>query len=722
MTVAIIDNRGFRPVIIGAGVQVVGALVAEAKVIRDAAAASAAAAALSEGAAESLVGPTYADTSAGIAGTVDGEFFAVDNGDGTVTIYLNDSEAAVAQRTLATTTALADDAGADLVGFSHSATYADETLGAKGKAKINVTDSPFNAVGDGVANNRAALLAADDYAYATGKELFFPAGIYCYTGRLPFRVNCSGEGETSVLKQIGIAGNEDTVTNEHPETGYAANLTFRALCFDGNNKTRGTHFVGGGNITVQDCFARNCKVGGITFYLMSGARAINNTIEDVTYDVGLTAADGIFFGDTHDCVAEGNTIKRFERIGIVSDTIGAGGSTNTRAIGNIISGASNCDLTTDEYNAGIWFEATSGGIIKDNKVSDITGNSGQGSGRIVGIHCNNVGDSSSAQVLVQGNTVELGRPDYQHDTAFVVSGSFQKASVVFDGNIARYCSRGLELPGGNDSIDVRRFTVDRFTRRTNVDGAIVMSLTSQINEITIDGLRVTNATDAAVTDDWGDIHLASVSGGSTLRTLTVRNCHDVSMMMTPNPAACLRLNVEGSSLLYGATSNLYCLSAMTVTCTGTVFTFNGRAFAGLMNQNVATGQTSRWRFLGCTFIGGDQDVSGAGLVNAAWIGCNFIGSGVRFNLTENGRRTVRFSNSSFEEYSATEGAIKINLSNTVTGLRFIVQGCDFIRSTDVTPIKSWGNVPNTVVLSDNIYNSTALTDLSTTSSTNNVIG
>src|SRR3546814_1712704 len=57
---------------------------------KNSAAASAAAAALSEATAESAAGPTYPDTAAGLAATADGQAFAVDNGDGTVTIYLND--------------------------------------------------------------------------------------------------------------------------------------------------------------------------------------------------------------------------------------------------------------------------------------------------------------------------------------------------------------------------------------------------------------------------------------------------------------------------------------------------------------------------------------------------------------------------------------------------------------------------------------------------------
>jgi hypothetical protein len=64
-------------------------------------------------AAEAAGGPTYANTAAGIAATVVGEAFAVDNGNGTVTIYLHTvGGVAVAQRTLATTDAIQQHIGA----------------------------------------------------------------------------------------------------------------------------------------------------------------------------------------------------------------------------------------------------------------------------------------------------------------------------------------------------------------------------------------------------------------------------------------------------------------------------------------------------------------------------------------------------------------------------------------------------------------------------------
>jgi hypothetical protein len=50
--------------------------------------------------AQAFTGPLYADTAAGLAATADNDGFAVDNGDGTAGVYLNDGGVAVLVRTI----------------------------------------------------------------------------------------------------------------------------------------------------------------------------------------------------------------------------------------------------------------------------------------------------------------------------------------------------------------------------------------------------------------------------------------------------------------------------------------------------------------------------------------------------------------------------------------------------------------------------------------------
>lgn len=100
--------------------------------------AAAAASAASSATAEAASGPTYASTAAGLAATPSGQAFAVDNGDGTVTVYLNSAGSAVAQRTLVTSEALSSSSGggrigweADLPAVPETVAPADRTVSAK---------------------------------------------------------------------------------------------------------------------------------------------------------------------------------------------------------------------------------------------------------------------------------------------------------------------------------------------------------------------------------------------------------------------------------------------------------------------------------------------------------------------------------------------------------------------------------------------------------------
>lgn len=85
---------------------------------------------LSAAIAESLFGLPFASIAAGLAGTSDGDYFAVDNGDGTVTIYQNDGGSEVEVWSLLTTAAAASsDAGkgASLIGLEGGGSVQDIT-------------------------------------------------------------------------------------------------------------------------------------------------------------------------------------------------------------------------------------------------------------------------------------------------------------------------------------------------------------------------------------------------------------------------------------------------------------------------------------------------------------------------------------------------------------------------------------------------------------------
>jgi hypothetical protein len=107
-------------------------------------------------------------------------------------------------------------AAIDQLGFLQSGTGAvTRTAQAKMRDIISVLD--FGAVGDGVANDTAALQAAINAATATKRRLYVPAGTYLYT---TLAVNdefaISGDGNSSNLKTTQAFNGGITVTTNSP--------------------------------------------------------------------------------------------------------------------------------------------------------------------------------------------------------------------------------------------------------------------------------------------------------------------------------------------------------------------------------------------------------------------------------------------------------------------------------------------------------------------------
>ena len=151
---------------------------ADAAAASESNASSAAASAMaSASTAESVAGPTYASQALGEAATVDGESFAVDNGDGTASIYLRTSGGSTLQRTLATTAALAADIGSALVGFKQSGTGAvARTVQEKARElALSVTD--FATIADAAAAADAAAGAMVGLNPTNTVTLVFPGGV-----------------------------------------------------------------------------------------------------------------------------------------------------------------------------------------------------------------------------------------------------------------------------------------------------------------------------------------------------------------------------------------------------------------------------------------------------------------------------------------------------------------------------------------------------------------
>ena len=116
--------------------------------------------------AAALSGPLYGSIAAGLSATADQDEFAVDNSDGTVTIYLNNAGSELKRRK-------------NIIDPANAGTAAQ--LGAAGGGTVQDglvrTVETYGAVGDGVTDDTAAIQAAID----AGGRIYFGAKTYKVT-------------------------------------------------------------------------------------------------------------------------------------------------------------------------------------------------------------------------------------------------------------------------------------------------------------------------------------------------------------------------------------------------------------------------------------------------------------------------------------------------------------------------------------------------------------
>ena len=191
---------------------------------------------------------------------------------------------------------LLSSAGSSLVGFIQSGTGATyRTVQSKLRDTVSVKD--FGAVGDGVANDTAAMQAAADYAWNNGKQLFIPAGTYKAKLTLPPAGTTEPRGDAFIMQGegagsvfLGGAPYIKGTTIISPDTSPAFNLTnvltaadagpqvhIRDIRFEATSTNPVVQFA-----TWNDfCEMRNCEVrqdgtgGGINMI-----RAYGGTIRD----------------------------------------------------------------------------------------------------------------------------------------------------------------------------------------------------------------------------------------------------------------------------------------------------------------------------------------------------------------------------------------------------------------------------------------------------------
>lgn len=191
----------------------------------------------------------------------------------------------------------------------------DGTILDTGGAVFNVRSATYGAVGNGVADDTAAIQAAMNAAAAVRGTVLIPPGTYVVTSvRLAAGITVSGYGAT--LKRPASQPNW-TRTLHIPETGTGSYssasdsplLTIEGLTIDGNSANQGSYrnyelqqahliFLSGNasnagrlRANLRDLVLRNSVADGISLYTNVDAQ-ISNCRADSCFRGGLTATGG----------------------------------------------------------------------------------------------------------------------------------------------------------------------------------------------------------------------------------------------------------------------------------------------------------------------------------------------------------------------------------------------------------------------------------------------
>lgn len=249
--------------------------------------------------AEAIYGPLYDDTDAGLAATEVGEWFSVDNGDGTVTMWLHDTgDVATNPRTLPTTEYLASTSGASVIGMANGDTVQDAIDNIEQPKGIPRTVESFGAVGytnfaDALAgvDSTAAIQSALDYSSnAEGISPVIGAHFYkCGPVEVPSGATMIGMGRQS----SGFVAPSGTSGKWWTDNGSASKLMLSGFVFYGNNEPGITHILDFGNNGVQfgtegilsDLWVRNAP-NAVAFDVNGNVGIIENISTQDT-DVGV---------------------------------------------------------------------------------------------------------------------------------------------------------------------------------------------------------------------------------------------------------------------------------------------------------------------------------------------------------------------------------------------------------------------------------------------------
>lgn len=345
---------------------------------------------------------------------------------------------------------------------------------AGGSEAINVTAAPYSAVGDGAADDAAAIQAAVTAAATEKRKVYLPGGTYKINSQIsvPSNVEIFGDGVATVV-QLGTAGMNGFVAASKTSvivrdlkilgTLVSAAAYTGGVVFDGSTKCRvsNVEFVGMTWAGVYLNNAQQCTVEGCRFSGWLG------TVQD--------RADIIVYRDSNYNTIRGNHCYGGGNHGIlIQDPYTPSYPTGNIVVGNQVGEHTGNGISL--YKTTAYDDYT---IIANNVVRDVLGTD------LAGLTGSGIFLQSASGTVVVGNTISnCCRSTTDFDTQAVGSitvgtgayGSGNTSPVVVSGNhVFAQRGPGIFANTSDKAITIEGNTI-RSTGTANVRGEGILAI------------------------------------------------------------------------------------------------------------------------------------------------------------------------------------------------------------------------------------------------------
>jgi len=396
----------------------------------------------------------------------------------------------------------------------------EQTIIARLGSYISVKD--FGATGDGLTDDTAAIDLAEADAFTNNRVLLFPQGNYVYTGSFVSRVSIIGYGATITQgRSTATTGATDATVRLDGSDLYCMGLKT-----SNNYKCAGFSLNGEIDCKFIDCFATESIFAGFNAYSSKRIYFERCVSELVQYESTAIAADGFYCAGCTDVYIEKCYANDFRRIGFVSERNGATKSNNFNLLNCRANNANNCDDSASEFNAAFWFENTNSANVINFKGSNLSGNAGQTSNRVIG--ANFVGGGNDANGTFNFENIYLeGDVTTKIPQAVECTGTSTYANVIIKNLHLKNIASGVRSLGGLGNLKIQNLILENMTTAGGGSGGVIINGTgNNLYYLEIDNVK--------------EINVSHGTGGATINFFTapnncyytLRNCNEPTYEIT----------------------------------------------------------------------------------------------------------------------------------------------------------------------------------------------